>query len=507
MKYQSLIRDSSIYTLRTIIANFTSVVQIIFIAWLLGPELYGTLNVYRIILGYTTYASLGMLWAMLREIPFYRGNKKHDKIEEVKNTAFSSNIINAVIVSILILVIALSWHKILSISVVEITILALIVIAQQLYEFLDKYLISQKNFSASGRAAILFSLVNFILIFALGFLYKLTGILMAMLIAYCLSIIYVVQSTHFKANLLFNKQGTIRLVKIGSPILGNGFLYQGMDTADRIMTVNLLGRIQLGYYGIAGMAKQFIGEFYTAIFMTIFPRLTEKYGETSNIKDIKDYVLKPMLVAAHLSPLFIGMIIIFITPMFRYILPKYMPGLEATRIVISLAYFSCLQAGIPNFLIAVNKITKIYPFRITAIILNIFIIYVAIKLGSGITGVAVSSLFAYIIYTTALINYLLGLYSIQIKARIKFILYIYYPFLFMLASLWIVNFFSFGKQNVLFNDIMTLILRIFIFFILNMPLLIHINNKTSLFDEMKNFGLDILQKKMRRVAVADSFEV
>ncbi|MEW6074722.1 MAG: oligosaccharide flippase family protein [Candidatus Omnitrophota bacterium] len=506
MKHQKLLKDSSIYTLRVIVANATSVLQVIFIARLLGPQLFGMLQVYRIILGFTAYATFGSLWAMMREIAFYRGEKNYQKVEEIKNISFTLNIITSLIATVIMAALIIFYHKISSISMYEMTILVGIVILQQFFSFFDKYLLAEKNFLLNGKASISFQLTNFFGILVLGYFYGLTGVLIAMLFSYALSIIYIVITIHFKFRLSFNIQKSLKLIKIGFPIFGNGLLRQGMASVDRLMIVNFLGKIELGYYGIAGMIKQFMGEFYIAIFTTIFPSLAEKYGETKDIKSVKNYILKPMVVSAHLTPLFIGSIIICLSPFITYILPKYVPGISATSIAITSSYFACLQAGIPNFFIAINKTSRMYPFQIAAIIISLIVTYIAIKLGFGLIGVACSAVISYFVFVTALINYFLQHYSLGLNSRIKFFAYVYYPFGYMVASIMIINFIFRINSYSFIEDLLITSGKLLIFILLNIPLLIYINKKTAVLGEIKKFSLNMLKNKLQQTSEVDIIE-
>ena len=78
-----------------------------------------------------------------------------------------------------------------------------------------------------------------------------------------------------------------------------------------------------------------------------------------------------------------------------------------------------------------NKIYKLYVFRVISILIGGIMIYSAIKLGLGIQGVAFCVIFTFALFATSIIYYFLRQYSIGLFSRLKFFVYIYYPFVYI----------------------------------------------------------------------------
>lgn len=494
MKTQQIIKDGSMFSGSVVISGIITMLQNIIVARLLGPALYGTLQLYRIIALYSTHANLGMLPAMVRDIPYYRGAKEYKKIDGVKNVTFSSNIIFAVAVSLLAIIIAFFLKAKYQISMLEISIVGLIIIAQQAFFFFQSFLLAEKKFSTRSIATIIFPLLHIGFVFVFGFFYKLPGVLAAMLFAYIGTIVYIAKTINFKPTFFFNKKETIRLIKLGFPMTANGALTNASSSVDRLMTAGLLGQIQLGYYGIAGLIKRFMDMVYVSVFMTIYPNLTEKYGETNDIKDIKNYILKPMIVSAHLAPFLFGSMIILIPLMIKLILPQYILGIIPTQIIIATCFFGCLQAGVFNFLITLKKIHKIYPLRIATIILNIIMIYLAVQLKLGLVGIASSVLLTNFIFGIFFINYFLKQYSIGISSRLKTFFYVHYPFFYMIGGLSGIFYITKIIQSLVLRTLFQLI----IYFFLNIPLFIYINKKTFILGEFKKIIINLVKPKANK---------
>ncbi|MBN2483736.1 MAG: oligosaccharide flippase family protein [Candidatus Omnitrophica bacterium] len=492
-------KDSSVYTGSMMIATVFSILQAVITARILGPALYGVLQIYRLILMYSMHAGLGILWAMLREIPFHKGKGELDKIEEIKNVTFSTNMALACIGSLLIVIIAFFLRKTASISMLGVTFVALIAIEQHFQYYLEHYLLAQKQFSLRSRVKVIYTMANLVGVCVFGYFFKLPGVLVAMFLSFAIVNQYTMRAGKFKPRFVVNIKESIRLIKIGVPILGNGVSNNLMASVDKFMIIKFFDTTALGYYGLATMIKQFMGVLYMSIFMTIFPNLAEQLGKHNNdIKSIKNYVLKPMIVSAYLSPLFLGSIALVIPFLIKYFLPQYTPVTFITQIAVVSFFFGILQAGIPNFLIVTKKIHHIYPFRAAVIILNAVLIYIAVRLNKGLLGVAFCTMASSFVFSTLLSNNFLHHYKVGFRSRIRFYIQNYVPFVYMIGCLFSVSMVSIGIYQGIPGDIITFLIRSLLFFALNIPLIIYINKKTGIIMEMKKFAVHLWQEKTRR---------
>ncbi len=481
------------------IATVFSILQAVITARILGPALYGVLQIYRLILMYSMHAGLGILWAMLRDIPFYKGKGEFEKIEEIKNVTFTSNMFLAFIGSLLIVIIAFFFRKSGSISMWGVSLIAVIAIEQHLQYYLEHYLLAQKQFALRSKVKIVYTLTNLVGVCVLGYFFKLWGVLIAMLFSFSIVNQYTMRVARFRPRFVVNIKETIRLIKIGVPILGNGVSNNLMSSVDKFMIIKFFDTTTLGYYGLATMIKQFMEVLYMSIFMTIFPNLAEQLGKSNNdIKSIKNYILKPMVVSAYLSPLFLGTIALVIPFAIKYFLPQYSTVTFITQIVIVSFFFGILQAGILNFLIATKKIYHIYPFRVAAITLNVLLVYIAVKLNMGLLGVTLGTVASSFVFSTLLSNNFLHHYKVGFRSRMKFYIQNYAPFVYMLGCLFFVSMLSVKIYPGIVGDSITFFIQLVLFFALNIPLIFYINKKTGIVAEMKKFAVSLWQEKIRK---------
>jgi len=186
---EKLIKNTSISTASAAIASFLSALQAVIVARLLGPESYGELHIYRLIISYAVFANLGTLWAMVRQVSFYRGKGLNENIASIYGNTFTFNLISASIVcSIIFIFYPIVYNK-PSNKYFELITVLFIIVAQSIFFFIREYLVSIKDFVTRGILIIVFSATNIVFVILLGISFGIRGVLTSTLLAYCLGII------------------------------------------------------------------------------------------------------------------------------------------------------------------------------------------------------------------------------------------------------------------------------------------------------------------------------
>ena len=501
MGYRNIIKDSSLSAASAGITALLSALQAIIVARMLGPVLYGTLQVYRLILTYTTFTDLGTFWAMVREMSFHRGRGELERVEEIRNGTFTINVITSVLTCIVVILVFLFFPQAYPTTLTEMLTIAFIIIAQCVFIFFRNYFVAVKQFVTRSVLIVLFSVCNILFVLLLGHFYGLIGVLLAMLLAYVVSIFFGIFKSAFQVHFFLTKRLAFDLIKTGAPLCVNGLLAILVASVDRLMIMYFLPVIQLGYYGIAAMIKTFMETLYRTAFMAIFPDLIEAYGKTNDLDAIRNYVWKPLVISAHLSPLFFGAVIILIAPMIEYILPQYIPGVLATQLIIASSFFGCLQVGVVNFFVTINNVQKIYPLRIAAVVFCAAATWIAIAGGWGIEGVAFCFLLSSAFLAGLMILSFQRHYAISLSAALKSHAELYYPFGYMCLGLWITRFVSFSSGSPILADLLSTLLKLAVFMVSNILLLVVIQKKTGILTEIFNvlvyfFKIKILRKRL-----------
>lgn len=474
---KEILRDTSIFTIAKYSAYFFTILTGLIIAKVLGPASFGVYSALMLIVTYSHYSNLGLLFAMTKKVPFYRGKKQYSKVKETENIAFSGIMIIILFVS-LVLIIASFFIRNVSVNTINgLRIIAGIITLQQIFYFYQHYLRAEKKFSIMGKILLIYSIAYFIFIIPLIIKFRLEGVFFAMLLAYIMVISYLSKKDEFKLKIRFMPKKTVQLIKIGFPLLTMGIIMVFFISIDKIMIIKFMDKLQLGYYSFAAIVAGIVGFIPQSISHITFPYLVERYGEKEDKAHIKNYLFQPTLILSYLIPIVIGLVFITAPVAIYYVLPKYLPGIIPFKILICAAFFMSITLPASNFLITINKERKIILFQAISIILAIILNYIFIINGYGINGVAIATAISYLFYTLGIIIYSFNNYIHGFIDYLKFFTKTYIPFIYITIILALSNFIPITGN--LPRDILLTILKLAIFMVFSIPLIWLANKKTG----------------------------
>jgi O-antigen/teichoic acid export membrane protein len=84
------------------------------------------------------------------------------------------------------------------------------------------------------------------------------------------------------------------LMKVGFPLMMINFIFILMTSADRWVSISMLGKIATGYYGLGGTMVTMIVMLPYAINRVLFPKLNERMGATSDQATLLPLIISPV---------------------------------------------------------------------------------------------------------------------------------------------------------------------------------------------------------------------
>jgi len=474
---KEIIRNTSIFTIARYSAYFFTILTGLIIAKVLGPASFGVYSALMLIVAYSQYSHFGLLFAMTKKVPFYRGKKQYSKVKETENIVFSGTMIIILFLS-LVLIIASFFIRNVSVDTINgLRIIAGIVILQQIFYFYQHYLRAEKKFSVMGKSLLVYSITYFIFILFFIFRLKLEGVFLSMFLAYFTVMIYFFRKGGFRVKIIIPNK-ILNLIKVGFPLLTMGIITLFFISIDKIMIIKFMDKLQLGYYSFAAIVAGIVGFIPQSIGNITFPYLVERYGEKEDKAHIKNYLFQPTLILSYLMPIVIGLVFITAPVAIYYILPKYLPGIIPFKILICAAFFMSIALPASNFLITINKERKIILFQAISVILAIILNYIFIINGYGINGVAIATAISYLFYTLGIMIYSFNHYiNNKFIDYAKFFAEIYIPFIYTILILALSNLMPITGN--LLRDILLTVLKLAVFLVLSIPLIWLANKKTG----------------------------
>ncbi|MBS3055958.1 MAG: oligosaccharide flippase family protein [Candidatus Aenigmarchaeota archaeon] len=469
-----MIKDVTGYSISSILTQLLSIIRGIVVARFLGPALYGIFNLLRILLGYSQYSQLGMLPAMSKEIPYRKG--RGEPIENIKNIVFTITLIISLIIGLGVIVFSFLFSSMFPESLISgLRIVSVLILLQQIYFFYSNYLRAVKEFIFISIIEILMTVINFALtILFLIYGFSLNGILVALMISYVVVIIYIIRKMKIPLKLYFEKIQAFVLLRNGLPLLLIGIGNICLDSIDKLMIAGFYGTNELGLYSISAMIIAFMLSFSSSAGSVMFPSMMEQYGKRRNEEDLKNYLMKPLVIISCATAILIGIVFIAIPMAVQVFLPKYILGVDAIRIVIFSTFFIAITSILGNYMIAVNKERIVIAIQFISIGLTITLNYITIMLGYGLTGIAMATVATFAFYSTCILFISLRKQPDMIKIISK----LYFPLVYVIGLVVIM------EKLINPGNLIWTISELGIFAILCLPLIIYINRETSVISEM-----------------------
>ncbi|MGQ9706775.1 MAG: oligosaccharide flippase family protein [bacterium] len=409
-----------------VISQIIGVVRGLIIPRLLTPAQYGIIGALSLTTQYAQYLDIGFHPTMRREIPRLSGKGDTDGIERVKETALAVNTITLVIYIITLIIYAIFFVKNI-IVFWGIFAFSIFIILSRFQLYLNTLYEARQKFGVISISNILFAVLTLLLLIPLVYWKNLYGYFIGIVICEILVFIYLYSKKGEHLLVRYNWSRFKTLFIIGFPMFLMGIGGNILVTIDRIMVIKYLTRAELGYYTIAGTIATYILILHANISKVIGPTIYETWGRDENVEELKVYALRPTSSITSITGFLIALTMILMPILFQVIIPRYMPAVYPCAILLFAVYIRSTSVSVGEVLLAMNKQLKIFISQIISLLIAICTIYVFIRKGWALIGVATGEVIAIFVYNTILCIYAGRLVKFKLKDAVLFILDIIVP--------------------------------------------------------------------------------
>ncbi len=387
-----LLMDAGVYSIASILTQAVTLLAAILTRRFLGPTQMGIWSLLQVILVYSAYTGLGVSEAISREIPYYRGQGDERTAKEIKDVIFTFSLLTTFALSAAVMVYALWKADDLRPEVFfGLLFTAVLVILQKISNLNIAFLRGYKFFSLASKQMILSSIVNALLVAFLSMRNKIYGFLWAMCLSFIFNIVYISAHHRFGFRWNMNWKRTWALIEYGFPLMVVGLMGTVFLTIDKLMIAKFLGFKELGIYSVAILTYTYLVTVPNAIGIVLIPNLHEKFGESKEVGDLKEYLEKSCGVFGEIMPLLIAGGWFFIPYFARWVLPDYLESIEPMRTLILSSYFLALTQPHSYFIAVIRKQILLLPVISIACFLAFTANLWTIKHGYGILGVSAAT--------------------------------------------------------------------------------------------------------------------
>ena len=395
------VKDSLLFSLGNYVFQFSSVITNVFINNLLGVNAAGAISYLNAIDRNVDLLYSPIRSALERELPRLRSKNTL----EAKIFAESSFLFSYILIlfgSIIYLSIYLASHN----EYIKYAALFFIFlnIVKALAALIRVYHKSLFNFKYISITLLVVAVLQPIVIIPLVDIYNFNGFFIGRIIIFTVTFLILIQLLVYVPKFNFKIEFNIlkQIYIIGLPLVLYSIISVLIVTIDKFFIEKYLSLEELGFYSVGTMIFNILLLLPTSIYGTYYPKfMTQEGDQIKNILIITK-IVKTIMVA------FIAVSCILIHPMLNLVLPDFIQGTKAAKILFIAFYFSGTYQMYYMDLIRRRKLMKVNLYSGIVVIISIPVFWLATNYGNKIEWVAL---------TTTLIFFLISIVNIGLSQK------------------------------------------------------------------------------------------
>jgi len=408
-------------------------------ARVLGPELLGVLGNLLLILTYTSYSSLGILYSMNIEYVIYETKNDIKNAKKIISTSFTAILVLSILLILIGIGFKLIYHDELGTYLLLIFIIGVL---EQFRVFYINYFRLINEFRKINYIEIINNILAFILIIMFIKNFKIYSVLFGMVVADFVVFFYG-YFTSKKIQLKINLKMFKILIISGIPLLIYNLGYQLLTTIDRMVIIKFLGNTDLGYFTFAMQIVYGTLVFVTSILFLYYPKAIKSLNIDNNLNKI-DIMKKTVNYTKLIETFGVALCLfgaILIQPFVDVVVPKYLISINLYRILVFGVIATQVSYFANVFIVSNKKQIYLVYLQIVTIILAVILNFIFINLKMGLLGVCLATLITNIVYS--IIQYIIYMYLLGIKkGYARNLSIIYLKFIIYMSSCLIVGLFN-----------------------------------------------------------------
>lgn len=458
-----------------------SVLQSLILAKLLGPNGFGEVSLFALILTYVNLTGFGFDSVAAREIPGYAVSGKQKAIEHVINNSITIEITLRMVISLMVMLIGIIWFS--GTMRIGMILIAPALVVQRFSAIYYSMQNSLKGFAALGRATMI---SGFLIAVLTILLVKFTGVytkLLATFVTEAIVAYYLAKKMSFKFRLTFRGGRFREMLIMGLPFVALNLVYYLWQASDRTLVAKFMDLRTLGIYSFAVYCVQLLLTFLTDFNAVLQPFMYERISKECSPRDIFPIIKKPTIFYAYLTPIVICFLWVLYPPVLKVLLPDYLDSVPVFRLLVFQLYIVNISIAI-NSLIRSSEINKqswlVVSYAGAAIVSYVLILFFW-RMGFGTLSAVWGVLFSNIVPVVANFWMAQRYYLKNSSLRLKYYASILLPIVYAATYLFLIG--MIPEDNLLKH----LPCQLVMVAIFSIPLLFLANKELNLVGEIQLF--------------------
>jgi O-antigen/teichoic acid export membrane protein len=432
-----------------------------YLAKLLIPAEYGVWVTLVLVTSYASIASLGTLEALIKMYPYYMGKDQIENAYKTEKGVFGSILFSSGLYLAIGILITFLINK--SVLFESVTLIRIMIIASSISLFSSFYyfrLTSHQDFNRAGIVDAIRSVTNFCFIITFSKWWGLKGTVIGYLINECVMVFvsYFYCKAYKKLSPSFNWKLIFNLIKIGLPITIVWWIYMIQSSISRIISMHFLGKTSTGYLGLGVSIVSVLVLIPLSIGRVLYPKINEEIGKSEK-RNMDKFVIMPAKLISLVVAMSLGVLVIITPWLIATFFKKYLPAVSCTILLLVSGYFSSMNRNGINYLIAANRQKAMLYYVSVALLINLALCLLFVKLKYGVTGIALGTDISTLVFSCLIWQNVFKNMNYQLKKQIEEFIKLYLPFFItsiLLSILWL--FFNFTTEKDLIKYVLYIIL-------------------------------------------------
>lgn len=389
-----ILTDTSQLSTARVLALALTLTRVFVLARLLGPDSFGEYNLLNLIILYGSLANPGFRDMVHREIPYFRGQGKEERIQGLKDTAFTGELGIRLLVALGVFAGAFLFEdNILRYGLMSV---ALVLVTVKLSELYQTLAITDRRFSLVSRAALVSALGASVFVFASVYWFGVYSGILAPAVAAVVVILYYRRELRLDFHIRIDRKEALRLLRPGLGLTLLGVTTHLFRRAGVTVVALSLGITTLGIYGLAAFIIQFGTQVSGDLVTAIKPRLYERLGRSSLPSAVHNLIAKPSWALAYSMALAVGLTWVATPLVIGTLLPAYGAAEPVMSILVVSLFFTAISVMPYTLLYApgINKQVQSAVVWVVAGAMTFGLGFLFVEFGWGIKGVAVATVAA-----------------------------------------------------------------------------------------------------------------
>jgi O-antigen/teichoic acid export membrane protein len=364
----------------------------------LGPANSGVLALVTIIANYATLTHFGLIDGGHKLIPYWIGKGDLRRAQDLARTMSSGTLVLAVAVAMLGAAGVLAFWRWLPVPLaIGLLVMAFrLPVAQQCTSY-SVVVRAQKRFRLLSASQLGVAVLNLAVIVVLVRRNGLYGMFAALFLVSCLNLFlwqYLFSPRRFSSAVqlgfspALSRPAVRELVVCGLPIVFYGLLFNVIQSIDSLLIGRFGTMSDLGYYNLGAMVCVAVWSAPNGFSAVMFPRLQERFARSGD-RQLQGYTMLPTtLFAGTVVPILVGSAWTVLPFLIRVALPKFVPAIEPSRILLMGCFFLCLTQMPIQYLVTTNRYRRLIFIEVSVAVAAAAGDILALTMGFGIKGVA-----------------------------------------------------------------------------------------------------------------------